>query len=342
MNVSYRLACERNPESAEAFTNLGAALLESHLPGEAVEVLEQALALNGQNAAAMSKLELALSRLGRQQEALAAQTEAIAIDDSVYSYHEALGDVYADQRDFEKAAHAYLAAHERNPRRSSVLGSLTIALNEMGDSMVDRFVDYDKFVTSRLIDLPEGFNSLEAFNEALHEELAAQHVPRPFPIGQTMRGGMQNKGHLFRGAEGLVRVVQQKLTDALTDYIKGLEADPTHPFLRFANPNFRFAGAWSTILPETGYDESHIHNDGWISGVYYVKEPAIDEARWAEGEGCIQFGRPPRSFASDRNCVRLRIRPKPGMAVFFPSYYWHGVEPFHQKGVRHSIAFDAI
>jgi hypothetical protein len=30
------------------------------------------------------------------------------------------------------------------------------------------------------------------------------------------------------------------------------------------------------------------------------------------------------------------------MAVFFPSYYWHGVEPFQQAGTRHSIAFDAL
>lgn len=342
INVSYRIACERNPQSSEAFTNFGAALLESQLPGEAVEILEQALALEPANAAAMSKLGMALSRLGRQQEALTAQTEAIALDSSVYSYHEALGDIYAEQGEFESAAHAYLAAHERNPRRSSVLASLTIALNEIGDTMVDRFVDYDRFVTTRPIDLPDGFESLDAFNDALHEELAAQHVPRPFPIGQTMRGGTQNKGHLFRGAKGLVEVVQRKLTDALTGYIKGLEHDLGDPFLRFANPDFRFTGAWSTILPETGYDESHIHNDGWISVVYYVKAPAIDETRWAEGEGCIQFGRPPRAFASERNTVRRRIRPEPGMAVFFPSYYWHGVEPFHQKGVRHSIAFDAI
>jgi tetratricopeptide (TPR) repeat protein len=264
------------------------------------------------------------------------------LDNRDYAYFEALGDTHTERRHFEQAAEAYLAAHERNPRRSSVLGSLTVALNEMGDSMVEKLVDYDKYVTARFIDLPEGFESLDAFNDALHQELAAQHVPRPFPIGQTMRGGTQNKGHLFRGAEGLVAVVQQKLTEALSAYIEGLENDPAHPFLRYRNPDFRFTGAWSTILPETGYDESHIHNDGWISGVYYVKTPSIGEERWAEGEGCIQFGRPPRALATDRNPVVRRIRPEPGKAVFFPSYYWHGVEPFHQKGLRHSIAFDAL
>lgn len=342
MNISYQLACERHPDSTEIFTNYGAALLESHLPGEAVEVLDRALALDCRNARALSKKGAALARLGRWKEAIAVQREAIAIDDRDFAFHEALGDAYAAERDFEQAARAYRAAHERNPRRSSVLASLTVALNEIGDPAVDRLVDYDTFVTSRFIDIPEGFASLEEFNDALHEELAAQHVPRPFPIGQTMRGGTQNKGHLFRGAEGLVGVVQRQISNALSAYIAELDDDPDHPFLRFINPDFRYTGAWSTILPESGYDESHIHNDGWISGVYYVKAPAIDEASWAEGEGCIQFGRPPRVFASPRNPVRRRIRPAPGMAVFFPSYYWHGVEPFHQKGLRHSIAFDVL
>jgi len=342
MNISYQLACERHPDSSEALTNYGSALLESHLPGEAVEVLDRALALDRGNARALSKKGRALARLGRWQEAIAAGREAIAIDDSDYSFFEALGEAYLEERDYEQAADAYWAAHARNPRRSSVLASLTIALNEIGDPAVDRLVDYDTFVTARLIDLPDGFASLVEFNDALHEELAAQHVPRPFPIGQTMRGGTQNKGHLFRGAEGLVRVVKRHISDALSAYIAGLEYDPDHPFLRFINPDFRFTGAWSTILPESGYDESHIHNDGWISGVYYVKAPAIDDASWARGEGCIQFGRPPRLFASPHNDVRRRIRPEPGMAVFFPSYYWHGVEPFHQKGLRHSIAFDVL
>lgn len=342
MNVSYKLACERYPDSPEIIVNYGAALLDSHRPGEAIEVLDQALALDPQNAAALGKKGVAYARLGRSREAIAVLQEAIAIDGSDYSLHEALGDVYSVDRDFEQAARAYWAAHECNPRRSSVLGSLTIALNEIGDPAVDRLIDYDTFVTSRFIELPDGFASLEDFNDALHEELEALHVPRPVPFGQTMRGGTQNKGHLFRGAEGLVRVVQRQISDALSAYIAGLDRNPDHPFLRFINPDFRFTGAWSTILPETGYDESHIHNDGWISGVYYVKTPTIDDESWAKGEGCIQFGRPPRAFATPRNDVRRRIRPEPGMAVFFPSYYWHGVEPFHQKGMRHSIAFDAL
>jgi len=106
------------------------------------------------------------------------------------------------------------------------------------------------------------------------------------------------------------------------------------------NRDFQFTGAWSTILYGAGYDASHVHNEGWLSGVYYVKTPDLDEARWTSGEGCIQFGAPPDSFASDRNRTRRLIRPQPGLLVLFPSYVWHGVKPFTQEGLRHSIAFD--
>jgi tetratricopeptide (TPR) repeat protein len=339
MHVSYERACEQHPRSSAVFANLGAALMESREPERAARALEQALALDPRNAAALSALGSALTALGRHEAALAAHAQAIAIDGSVAAYHETLGNCHADRRDFARAAAAFRAAHARNPRRSSILGSLTIALNEIGDPAAATLVDYDRFVTTRLIEPPGG---IPAFNDALHRELAARHVPRPYPLGQTMRGGTQIMGHLFRGADGMVAAVRDLLSAALRDYIRSLPADPANPFLRFANPDFRYTGAWSTILHETGYDESHIHNDGWISGVYYVKAPPIDEARWAAGEGCLQLGRPPKVFASERNAVRRRIRPEPGMAVFFPSYYWHGVEPFQQAGTRHSIAFDAL
>ena len=48
------------------------------------------------------------------------------------------------------------------------------------------------------------------------------------------------------------------------------------------------------------------------------------------------------AFVSERNKTHRLIRPEPGTAVFFPSYYWHGVKPFSEEGVRHSISFDII
>ena len=117
--------------------------------------------------------------------------------------------------------------------------------------------------------------------------------------------------------------------------------DISHPFLRFKNADFRYTGAWSTILYGSGYDMSHIH-EAWISGVYYIKTPDMPEESWNSGQGCIQFGEPPTRFVSSNNKTRRLIKPEEGLAVFFPSYYWHGVRPFQSEGLRHAIAFDII
>jgi hypothetical protein len=219
---------------------------------------------------------------------------------------------------------------------------LTIAMIEIGDARVSEIVDNDKFITSRFLEIPDGFDDLDAFNEALHAELEAMHTERPEPPGQTMKGGTQIPGGLFTNPTGLTAVLKEKISKALSEYIHSLEKDPDHPFLRYLNPDFRFSGAWSTILHRSGYDDSHIHNEGWISGVYYIKVPDLPEDRWQAGEGCLQIGEPPRMFVSVRNNAQRVIRPIPGMAVFIPSYYWHGVRPYEKEAIRHSMAFDVI
>lgn len=36
------------------------------------------------------------------------------------------------------------------------------------------------------------------------------------------------------------------------------------------------------------------------------------------------------------------VRPEPGLLVLFPSYLWHGTEPFTSDQARLTIAFDAL
>jgi hypothetical protein len=112
--------------------------------------------------------------------------------------------------------------------------------------------------------------------------------------------------------------------------------------LIYRNPEFRFTEAWSTILYDEGYDGSHIHNDGWLSRVYYIKISTLPDKIWQSGEGYLQIGGPPYKFASANNRTHKLIRPSVGTVVFFPSYYWYGLKPFKYEGLRHAIAFDII
>lgn len=342
LDESYYHACALLPRSSEAHGNLGSALLSSDKTDDAETALDRALELDPDNAEAHSGLGRIQTLRGRFDDAVSEHLNAIRLDSENPFFHEELGTTYLKAGEAGRAVEAFHQAHGLNLRRSSILSGLTIAMNEAGDARVADLVDYDEFVTQRLIEVPDGFDSLDGFNEALHAELEKRHDDRPPPPGQTMRGGTQIPNALFTNPTGLTAMVKEKIAKALVEYISGLEQDAGHPFLRYRNPDFRFTGAWSTILHGSGYDGSHIHNEGWLSGVYYIKVPDFPDELWEAGEGCIQFGEPPPAFVSERNQAHRLIRPEPGTAVFFPSYYWHGVKPFTQEGVRHSIAFDIL
>ena len=157
-----------------------------------------------------------------------------------------------------------------------------------------------------------------------------------------MRGGSQTSNNLFQNPTGLVSVLKEQISKVIEQFIDDLEPHSGAPFLRFINRDFIFTGVWSTIIQESGYDRSHVHNEGWMSGAYYVKVPDFDDAQLNEHDGCIQFGEPNTLYASERNATRRIIPPRVGTVVLFPSYYWHGVQKFDRNGVRHSVSYDLI
>lgn len=342
LDQSYYHAIELLPQSSEAHSNLGRALLFSGKPEAAEKALQKALDLDDGNAEAHSQMGRIHAKRRKYDAAIAEHRKAISLEPENALFQEELGDTLLAAGDAPQAQVELLKGYALNNRRSSILAHLTIAMNENEDKKVSDFVDYDRHLTKRLIEVPDGFDTLKDFNDALHDELEKRHTDTPPPPGQTMRGGTQIPNALFTHPAGLTLVAKEKITKALHDYIDSLARDPDHPFLRYVNPNFRFTGAWSTILHGAGYDGSHIHNEGWLSGVYYVKVPDLAEETWGRGEGCIQFGEPPPGYVSDLNQSYTALRPEVGMTVFFPSYYWHGVQPFTEPGLRHSIAFDII
>ena len=348
LDESYYRACEIFPQSSEVHSNLGRALGFSQRFEEAERALKKSLELDPQNAEAHNQLGQVHAKHGRFEEAVAEHKEAIRFDGGNALYHEELGNTLILAGEYREAVNVLFKSHEMNPRGSSILGALTIAMKEAGDNRVSYFINNDKFVTTRYIDVPDGFDSLDDFNDALHKELVTRHDAEPhwgdfsWPPGQTQHGGTQIPDNVFGNPSGTVAILKQQISKAMAEYLGGLKHDPDHPFLRYLNPDFRFTGAFSNIIHPSGYDGSHIHPEGWISGVYWVKMPDLPEENWEAGEGCTHFGEPPPHLISDRNKMDVLVRSRAGMTAFFPSYYWHGVRPFGGDDTRHAIAFDII
>jgi len=342
MHDSFKKACETLPRSAQAHLNLGTALLLTQDYANAEMALQKAVKLNPGSSEVLNALGQVQRHLSHMDLALLTHENAVACSPRNALLREEFGIALIAAGEFKRAAEELKRGHRLNPRRSTILAHLTIALNELGDSSVDQLVDFDRFVRASLIEIPAGYSSLEAFNADLHEELRRQHSNPHHPMDQTMRGGTQTRNNLFQNSTGLVGVLKDQISAKINAFINELTPDREQPFLRFINPQFVFTGAWSTILSGAGYDRSHVHNEGWMSGTYYVKIPDFDEAQIADEEGCLQFGEPNKHFASSRNATKRVIRPQVGTVVLFPSYYWHGVRQFNRNGVRHSVSYDLI
>jgi hypothetical protein len=174
--------------------------------------------------------------------------------------------------------------------------------------------------------------------DRLAERLRVLHNTTGEPLEQSVRGGTQTDGELFRRIEPEIRALRRTVSQAVERHIAQLPpADPRHPVLRYNKPALvRFSGSWSVRLPGSGYHSNHIHPEGWLSSAFYVTVP---EAVGGPGrEGWLELGGSERDLGIDLPPARL-IEPKPGRLVLFPSTMWHGTVPF-QAGERLTVAFD--
>ncbi|RMD87750.1 MAG: tetratricopeptide repeat protein [Alphaproteobacteria bacterium] len=207
-----------------------------------------------------------------------------------------------------------------------------------GDPQADWLLDYERFIAPLEVPVPPGQGSVAAFNAALAECLSALHVTRVQPPDQTLRGGTQTYGRLFRRSEPLIRALRDAITETIRGFVAKLPEDPEHPFLRYRHLDIRFAGSWSVRLHGEGFHVSHFHPAGWISSAYYVALPDC-VADPATRDGRLHFGVPPVEVPVAAEPVR-EIQPRVGMLALFPSYCWHGTVPFSAKSARLTVAFD--
>lgn len=103
-------------------------------------------------------------------------------------------------------------------------------------------------------------------------------------------------------------------------------------------------GGWINVNPRGGANAAH-HHQGWDwSGVFYVKQPKVEEGR----SGMIEFINPcqqssplaSKGFLNAGFEPFFRVRPNVGQIVIFPSYLVHSVYPNESDEDRISIAYN--
>lgn len=210
----------------------------------------------------------------------------------------------------------------------------------LDDDRYGWLMDCSRFVSAGLIGCPSGYTSVNSFLSELGQYLCDLHVTSHEPMGQTLVGGTQTPGRLFKNPHPLIASLVDLITEKVQNYINELPDDIGHPLLSRKESNFSFSGSWSVLLRGGGYHVSHVHPLGWLSSSFYVQVPQNLPSR----QGWIGFGR--SSFGlGDKDALSLAIKPEPGLLVLFPSYMWHETVPMNTEQsnlMRITTPFDVV
>ena len=308
---------------------------------ETLGVYRELFARDRNDTVASAGIATALLGLKRYDEAAAAFDLALAqgtADPDVYSCAAA---VALRRNDPEKAVALCDRALAIAPHSQPALAALSVALRTLGDARDEILNGYDTLIQVFDLEPPAGFSSMDAFNAELCGYLETLHPNARKFHNQTLREGTQTNGDLFGAGHDLVERLQIRIRETLDRYIAELKDDPHHPFLSRRSRDIRYSGSWSSRLGDQGFHVNHTHPKGWISSCYYAGVPDVVQDQ-DQRQGWIKFGESAFDNLREKNPPRRTVQPAPGRLVLFPSYMWHGTNPFHAPTPRTTIAFDVV
>ncbi len=340
--AAYKAAIALAPTMVAAHVNLGTTYLEAERCAEAVEAYRRAIEIEPRIATAHANLAAALHQLGDYAAAAAANEHAVALEPENVVALTNLGQSLQEDDRPDEAVSVYERVLKITPGYVPALANLAIALQEAGRREdAAAIFDFDRLLRLRVIETPEGYADLGAFNAALrayilnHPTLIWDRPAKSTTLGsQTLE--------LLTGDDPVVPALRRVLRGAVEDFVAQCAARASY---RGVVPAHWRLVTWAVVLQSGGHQSPHTHPAGFASGVYYVGLP--DEVgRDAGGEaGCLRFGPSNTNVIGNRSqggfLERLAM-PAEGLMVLFPSYFWHHTIPFTSDDYRICIAFDAV
>jgi len=326
--TSCRTALRHNPRSAQAYYNLGAAVqLDGQLEA-AVDGYQKALEIKPDFADAHANIGHAFQDLGRFEEAIphfeaaasriakARALECCFALGRVEDYHKRLDELCRnDPTNIWAAGISAFAAHQweaENPYPfcKDPLDFITIE-NIKAD--LDPFASF----SAKLIKEIEGVRTVWE------------------PPENTTVNGYHTLGNLFQMGTPKVTALQNVISRRIEAY-RTVYADRTDTFIAQWPKHCGLFG-WHIRILKDGYQESHIHPSGWLSGVIYLEMPENLDP----DQGAITFTLHGRDYPIlNQDIPSFRHSPKEGDLVLFPSSLFHYTSPFHADAERQCVAFD--
>ena len=237
----------------------------------------------------------------------------------------------------KEALHRAYRLGEDDQRTIAYLGLATAQLGNLDEAR--RWLGLPTVIQETTLGLPDGFETLGEFNRALASAIRSHSALRWEPIGLAAVNGALTDD-LLADRNPATTGFELALRRQIDRFVAGLAPDPDDPFTRVI-PNAYDLNIWATLVEAPGHIATHIHEESWLSGAYYVELPESMDAPDNGSAGWIEFGRPHANDPFDaEELIELR-QPHTGQLLLFPSYLFHRTLP-HRVGQRISVSFDLV
>lgn len=306
-------------------------------PQKALQALEEALRLAPDSPGLLSARGVILDELERPIDALRDLRRAAELLPGRSGQRNMLSALLR-ARQPQEALDLARALQQSDPDEQYLIACEAIALRMLEDPGYNRLCDFDRRVRGYGIGAPQGYFTVESFNVALADMLRAYHRHHAHPLDQALPNLSQTGRSLLAGPDPMIKTFIAAIDGPVRDYIKGLGENGDDPVARRRGKHYRYANMWSVRLLKGGHQPNHVHDRGWISGVYTVAYMPAERPKNPH-PGWLRLGEPNRAPAG---CGPERaIEPKVGQLVLFPSYFWQGAFPL-EGTERLTIGFTVI
>ena len=171
---------------------------------------------------------------------------------------------------------------------------------------------------------------LREFLSRLHAESLTLENLQSDPVGYATYGGRQTNC-VLQGNTPAIHALLEVCRHESEQYSASFAAE--HP-INQRRPRIPSLNGHIVVLDQGGYQNSHIHPAGWISGVFYIAAPDVHEEA-----GSLRVGLQPPG-CEQTPWEHLIVQPEPGKLVLFPSHFRHDTVPHRGVSPRISFAFD--
>ncbi|MBT5666830.1 MAG: tetratricopeptide repeat protein [Rhodospirillaceae bacterium] len=361
---SYTSAIYLNPDYAGYHFNLGAALKDKGDLDDAIECYAHALQLRPDFAEAHRNLGHALKEKGDYAAAIGRYITSLEIKPDDVEARDNLGGAYFDSGCYEEALESYDRADTPKARADSLACLYALGRYDEFERRVQDNLDLDKtnlrvasvcsFASDQIgRDIFHPFckdpldfinfghvrdhtDDADDFIDALDAELS--QAPAVWePVMHTTVHGFHTHGNLFETSSDNIVRLEGVIKQEMSAYFEKFKADPC--LLMQMWPRDLNITGWSVRLRQYGFQSSHIHPAGWLSGVVYVK--LVESAN--KDEGAIVFELRPYDYPLVKeDYAKVTVHPKRGDIVLFPSSLFHYTVPIKGDGERMIVAFDLL